>query len=89
MTYLGVSRNARQPMPGPEGSIVKLFYAELSQRVYALALDLLGPDALRTDLGLATDWHHDYLEAYSYSIGGGTSEIMRNIIGERLLGLPR
>lgn len=89
MTYLGVSRNARQPMPGPEGSIVKLYYAELSQRVYALALDLLGPDALRTDLGLATDWHHDYLEAYSYSIGGGTSEIMRNIIGERLLGLPR
>jgi alkylation response protein AidB-like acyl-CoA dehydrogenase len=89
MTYLGVSRNARQPMPGPEGSIVKLFYAELSQRVYALAMDLLGPDVLRTDLGLATDWHHDYLEAYSYSIGGGTSEIMRNIIGERLLGLPR
>jgi alkylation response protein AidB-like acyl-CoA dehydrogenase len=89
ITYLGVSRNARQPLPGPEGSIVKLFYAELSQRVYALALDLLGPDALRTDLGLATDWHHDYLEAYSYSIGGGTSEIMRNIIGERLLGLPR
>jgi alkylation response protein AidB-like acyl-CoA dehydrogenase len=89
MTYLGVSRNARQPVPGPEGSIVKLFYAELSQRVYALALDVLGPDSLRADLGLATDWHHDYLEAYSYSIGGGTSEIMRNIIGERLLGLPR
>jgi alkylation response protein AidB-like acyl-CoA dehydrogenase len=89
MTYLGVSRNSRQAVPGPEGSIVKLFYAELSQRVYALALDMLGPDSLRADLGLATDWHHDYLEAYSYSIGGGTSEIMRNIIGERLLGLPR
>jgi alkylation response protein AidB-like acyl-CoA dehydrogenase len=89
MTYVGVSRNARAPIPGPEGSILKLFYGELCQRVYALALDVLGADALRTDLGLATDWHHDYLEAYSQTIGGGTSEIMRNIIGERLLGLPR
>jgi alkylation response protein AidB-like acyl-CoA dehydrogenase len=90
MTYAGVSRNARLPVPGPEGSILKLFYAELSQRVYRLAIDILGPDGLRpVPDGTGPAWHHDYLESYSYSIGGGTSEIMRNIIGERILGLPR
>jgi len=90
MTYAGVSRNLRQPEPGPEGSILKLFYAELSQRVYRLAMDVLGPEQLRLGAaGTHPDWHHDYLLSYSFSIGGGTSEIMRNIIGERVLGLPR
>jgi alkylation response protein AidB-like acyl-CoA dehydrogenase len=90
MTYAGVSRNSRQPTPGPEGSILKLFYAELGQRVYRLAADLLGPDVLRLGATAgATDWHHDYLASYAYSIAGGTSEIMKNIIGERVLGLPR
>ena len=90
MTYAGVSRNARRPEPGPEGSILKLFYAELAQRVYQLAISILGADGLRVGAaGDEPDWHHDYLSSYSYSIGGGTSEIMRNIIGERVLGLPR
>ena len=90
MTYAGVSRNSRQSMPGPEGSILKLFFAELGQRVYRLAVDLLGTDVLRLDATAgATDWHHDYLASYAYSIAGGTSEIMKNIIGERVLGLPR
>jgi alkylation response protein AidB-like acyl-CoA dehydrogenase len=90
MTYAGVSRNLRRPEPGPEGSILKLFYAELSQRVYRLAMDVLGADQLRLGAaGTNPDWHHDYLQSYSFSIGGGTSEIMRNIIGERVLALPR
>lgn len=92
MTYAGVSRNSRQAMPGPEGSILKLFYAELGQRVMRLAAELLGPDLLRLDhpdAEGAIDWRHDYLGSYAYSIAGGTSEIMKNIIGERLLGLPR
>jgi len=90
MTYAGVSRNARQNEPGPEGSMLKLFYAELVQRVSRLAIDILGaeglhlPETLRGD-----DWQHEYLQAFSLSIGGGTSEIMRNIIGERVLALPR
>ncbi|HXZ61997.1 MAG TPA: acyl-CoA dehydrogenase family protein [Acidimicrobiales bacterium] len=90
MTYAGISRNSRQEMPGPEGSILKLFYAELGQRVYRLAVDLLGPElvCLGVTTGI-TDWQHDYLGSYAFSIAGGTSEIMKNIIGERVLGLPR
>lgn len=90
MTYASVSRNATRAQPGPEGSMLKLFYAELSQRVYQLAMDMLAGDGLR--LGPSSDgqdWSRDYLQSYSYSIGGGTSEIMRNIIGERVLALPR
>jgi alkylation response protein AidB-like acyl-CoA dehydrogenase len=92
MTYAGVSRNARrtEPGPGPEGSILKLFYAETAQRVHRLAMDILGRDGLRGGPpGGPQDWQHDYLQSYSLSIAGGTSEILRNIIGERVLGLPR
>ena len=47
-------------------------------------MDVLGPEAL-TD----SRWTHDYLESYSETIAGGTAEIQRNIIAERILGLPR
>jgi alkylation response protein AidB-like acyl-CoA dehydrogenase len=90
LTYAGISRSARQGTPGPEGSITKLYYADLAQRVYKVAFDVLGDDALRFvhrfDPG---GWSGLYLYSYSISIGGGTSEIQRNIIGERVLGLPR
>jgi alkylation response protein AidB-like acyl-CoA dehydrogenase len=89
MTYAGVSRNSRDALPGPEGSILKLFYAQVSQGAYRLATDILGADLLRPGAIGGVDWHHDYLAAYANSIAGGTSEIMKNIIGERVLGLPR
>ncbi len=90
LTYLGISKNARSAEPGPEGSMLKLQYADLAQRVYRLALDVIGPRSL----GLSDDdeesyWGERQLVAYSASIGGGTSEIQRNIIAERVLGLPR
>ncbi|HEU5159163.1 MAG TPA: acyl-CoA dehydrogenase family protein [Streptosporangiaceae bacterium] len=84
--------------PGPEGSAVKLAYARINQQVSGLELELLGVDGLRYD-----DWtmrrpaHVDftgrspgyrYLRAKGNSIEGGTSEILRNIIAERVLGLP-
>ena len=84
--------------PGPEGSGLKLAYAALAQRASSLTLDLLGPEALRYD-----DWtlrrpdftsvperapSYRYLRARANSIEGGTSEVMRNIIAERVLGLP-
>jgi alkylation response protein AidB-like acyl-CoA dehydrogenase len=90
LTYLGISKNARSAEPGPEGSMLKLQYADLAKRVYRLAMDILGPRSLALPLDEDdTEWIHRYLVSYSTSIGGGTSEIQRNIIAERVLGLPR
>jgi alkylation response protein AidB-like acyl-CoA dehydrogenase len=84
--------------PGPEGSGLKLASAKLAQDVTSLVLDIAGPEAMRYD-----DWtmrrpDHSvevkrapgfwYLRTRANSIEGGTSEIMRNIISERVLGLP-
>jgi alkylation response protein AidB-like acyl-CoA dehydrogenase len=86
--------------PGPEGSITKLQLATLNKAAYELCIDLLGADGLvdydytfkRPDeagldapLGSARKM---FLRARANSIEGGTSEIMRNILGERILGLP-
>jgi alkylation response protein AidB-like acyl-CoA dehydrogenase len=90
VTYAGISRSAHVGSPGPEGSITKLFYAEVAQRIYRLAFDIIGPDALQfISRWLPGGWSGNYLYSYAISIGGGTSEIQRNIIGERVLGLPR
>ena len=70
-----------------ESSIVRLVFAELSQRVHRIAMDVF--DARNVDFDASAPWLEDYLEAYSETIAGGTAEIQRNIIGERLLGLPR
>ncbi|WP_421729579.1 acyl-CoA dehydrogenase family protein [Brevundimonas sp.] len=74
-------------VPDSSGSIVRLGFAEFAQRVTAASLDLFGisaPEALG-EHGLG----HHYLDAFSETIAGGSSEIQRNIIGERVLGLPR
>jgi len=90
MTITGISRNARTGVPGPEGSIVRLFHGELHQRVYQLALDIIGADALRlTPVDGEGVWTGPYLQSFAYTIGGGTTDIQRNIVGERVLGLPR
>ncbi|HTO01082.1 MAG TPA: acyl-CoA dehydrogenase family protein [Microthrixaceae bacterium] len=90
MTIAGISRNARTGVPGPEGSIVRLFHGELHQRVYQLALDIIGADALRlTPVDGEGVWTGPYLQSFAYTIGGGTTDIQRNIVGERVLGLPR
>ncbi|WP_084513327.1 acyl-CoA dehydrogenase family protein [Nocardia mikamii] len=85
-------------LPGPEGSGAKLTYARLNQHISSLELDLLGSEGLRyTDYTArrpvlvelaesSAGWR--FLRAKGNSIEGGTSEIMRNIIAERVLGLP-
>jgi alkylation response protein AidB-like acyl-CoA dehydrogenase len=77
---------------GAESSIVKLFWANASQRLYETATTVLGPGALLTSADAAPDegrWPRGLLSTRANSIMGGTSEIQRNIIGERVLGLPR
>lgn len=81
MTYRALFRD---PATASDGSLVRLHFAELSQRIHRAAMDILGPAAL-----LGNGWTHDYLESYSETIAGGTAEIQRNIIAERILGLPR
>jgi alkylation response protein AidB-like acyl-CoA dehydrogenase len=90
LTYLGISKNAHSDEPGPEGSMMKLHYADLAKRVYKLGIEILGTRSLAIPVDEDdTEWVDKHLIAYSTSIGGGTSEIQRNIIGERVLGLPR
>lgn len=88
MTLMGISRNERTAMPGPEGSMLKLYQSELVKRITALALEIIGPD--RSSLSsLSGQWPQAFLGSFANTLGGGTSEVMRNIIGERCLGLPK
>jgi len=86
MTYASVSRGIRQSVPGPEGTFISLYQGELEKRVQALAVSMVGPNGVDAD---SEDWIYKYLESFKWTIAGGTSEIRRNIIGERILGLPR
>jgi alkylation response protein AidB-like acyl-CoA dehydrogenase len=74
--------------PGPESSVGKLVGAEFEQRVHEFGLHLCGPEGAITD-GEAEVSAHGVLQSRCLTIAGGTSEVQRNVIGERLLGLPR
>jgi alkylation response protein AidB-like acyl-CoA dehydrogenase len=89
LTYLGISRNARSEAPGPEGSMMKLQYADLSKRISRLAVEIIGPRSLARAKDDDGYWSDRFLLSFGESIGGGTSEIQRNIIAEKVLGLPR
>jgi alkylation response protein AidB-like acyl-CoA dehydrogenase len=75
-------------VPGAEGSISKLHWSETNQRLTSLALDVLGPEAALGPGGRAT-WQYSQLRSRGNTIEAGTSEILRNIVAERVLGLPR
>ena len=88
-----LTRQLRGQPPGPEGSILKLAGSELGVRIAAFASELLGPYALlEAETQAVPDaprWLNRVLSARQYTIAGGTSEIQHNIIGERVLGLPK
>jgi alkylation response protein AidB-like acyl-CoA dehydrogenase len=88
-----LTRRLKGYPPGPEGSIGKLAGSELGLRMAAFATELLGPYA-HLSLGepYALDrgkWARVALGARALTIAGGTSEVQRNIVGERVLGLPK
>jgi hypothetical protein len=99
LTNIRASQARRAGNPGPEGSTSKLALAELNKSIYEFGMDLLGahgmvgfdftfrrPDSLNDDTW--GDPRHAFLRVRANSIEGGTSEILRNILGEQVLGLP-
>jgi alkylation response protein AidB-like acyl-CoA dehydrogenase len=88
-----LTRLARGDEPGPESSLVKLFWASLTQRLHDLALRVGGPQAqlVAGSAHAVADgrWPQAFLWSRVGAIAGGTSEVQANIIAQRLLGLPR
>jgi alkylation response protein AidB-like acyl-CoA dehydrogenase len=82
------ARSLAGAAPGPEASVRKLLGVEHDQRTQEMGLLLLGPEGATT-VGAAAQWTYGFLANRCLTIAGGTSEIQRNVIGERLLGLPR
>ncbi len=90
LTKRNVSQAARTGVPGPGGSVFKLYYASVRKQADALAYRLLDRRTLWMD---SADGHHDAVAARLYSltlsIAAGTTQIQKNIVGERILGLPK
>ncbi|MCP4436571.1 MAG: acyl-CoA dehydrogenase [Actinomycetia bacterium] len=91
MGYKGFASFA-QGSSAPEHSFMKLASSELRQRIYELGMDLQGPYATVTDPAFSEEkgrWQHSWQISLAATIGGGTSEIQRNIVAGQVLGLPR
>ena len=88
-----ITKISQSGVPGPEGSIQKIFWSELNQRFQQTAAELLGPYAQLTQgSGHAVDdgqWAYNYLRARGNTIEAGTSEIQRNSVGHFVLGLSK
>jgi alkylation response protein AidB-like acyl-CoA dehydrogenase len=85
LTKRNVSQASRTGVPGVGGSVFKLHYSEMRKRMGALAMEVMGPSAVDlTDLQVDGQIH-----SVSLTIAAGTSQIQRNIVGERILGLPK
>ena len=81
-----VTSTMKAGIPGPEGSLMKLFWSELNQRMQETAVDLEGMHGQLKDNG---PWQYGFLRSKGNTIEAGSSEVLRNIIAERVLGLPR
>jgi alkylation response protein AidB-like acyl-CoA dehydrogenase len=83
--YRGLTQVERYGQPGPEGSLTKWMWSETNQQLTQLAAELLGPEAVQA----GTRWSYELLRARGNTIEGGTTEILKNIVAERVLGLPK
>ena len=89
--YRSLTSLVKTGIPGPEGSIAKLHWSETNQRLTKLATEILGPEAQLDGDGSPWNgyWQYQQLRSRGNTIEAGTSEVLRNIISERVLGLPR
>ena len=89
--YRALGTIMKTGIPGPEGSLGKLLWSESVKRLGDLAIELLGPSGLLTSAAApeVARWQHMALRARAHTIEAGTSEVLRNIIAERVLGLPK
>jgi alkylation response protein AidB-like acyl-CoA dehydrogenase len=85
LAWKGLSMIERYGQPGPEGSLTKWLWSDTNQRLSQLAADVLGAEALTA----GTSWAYELLRSPGNSIEGGTTEILKNIVAERVMGLPR
>ena len=83
--WRGLSAIETYGQPGPEGSLVKLLWSETNQMLVQTAADIVGADALTA----GNDWAYELMRARGNTIEGGTTEILKNIVAERVMGLPR
>ncbi|HEY2651585.1 MAG TPA: acyl-CoA dehydrogenase family protein [Solirubrobacteraceae bacterium] len=83
--YRGLTAVQRYGQPGPEGSLTKWMWSETNQQLTQLAADLIGPRALAG----GGSWSYELMRARGNTIEGGTTEILKNIVAERVLGLPK
>ncbi len=94
LEILGLNTNraltslSKTGIPGPEGSTQKLYWSEMNQRTQQAAQEILGPYGQLKDFDNGI-WEYAYLRARGNTIEGGTSEVQRNIVATRGLGLPR
>ncbi len=85
LAWKGLTDIEKYGQPGPEGSLVKWLWSDTNQRLTELAADVIGPQALTA----GTSWSYELLRARGNTLEGGTTEVLKNIIAERVLGLPR
>jgi alkylation response protein AidB-like acyl-CoA dehydrogenase len=83
--YRGLTAIERYGQPGPEGSLTKWMWSETNQQLAQLAADLIGPEALAA----GGSWSYELLRSRGNTIEGGTTDILKNIVAERVLGLPK
>jgi alkylation response protein AidB-like acyl-CoA dehydrogenase len=83
--YRGLTSIERYGQPGPEGSLTKWMWSETNQQLTQLTADLLGTEAVQA----GNRWSYELLRARGNTIEGGTTEILKNIVAERVLGLPK
>jgi len=83
--YRGLTAIEKYGQPGPEGSLTKWMWSETNQQLVQVGAELLGSDALVA----GTRWGYELLRARGNTLEGGTTEILKNIVAERVLGLPR